>query len=68
LKQVHSKIGISRKETNSFVTDISEKIAKEGVILISMNDKNTLYAREIQISNHLVLSGDFAKHTISEGG
>jgi histone H2B len=70
LKQVHPKIGISKKGMNvmnSFVTDIFEKIAKEGATLVSMNDKDTLGTREIQTSTRLVLPGDLAKHALSEG-
>jgi histone H2B len=71
LKQVHPKIGISKKGMNvmnSFVIDIFEKIAKEGATLVSMNDKDTLGTREIQTSTRLVLPGDLAKHALSEGG
>jgi hypothetical protein len=45
-----------------------KKIAKEGFTLVSINDKDTLGTRDIQTSTHLVLSGDLAKHPISEGG
>jgi histone H2B len=71
LKQVHPKIGISKKGMNvmnSFVIDIFERIAKEGATLIAMNDKDTLGTREIQTSTRLVLPGDLGKHALSEGG
>jgi histone H2B len=71
LKQVHPDIGISNKAMlvmNSFVTDIFERIALEGVKLVDMNDRNTLGSREVQTAVRLVLPGDLAKHAVSEGG
>ena len=71
LKQVHPDIGISNKAMlvmNSFVTDIFERIAREGSRLVDMNDRNTLGSREIQTAVRLVLPGDLAKHAVSEGG
>ena len=53
---------------NSFVTDIFERIAREGSRLVDMNDRNTLGSREIQTAVKLVLPGDLAKHAVSEGG
>ena len=71
LKQVHPDIGISNKAMNvmnNFVTDIFERIAREGARLVDMNEKNTLGSREIQTAVRLVLPGDLAKHAVSEGG
>ncbi|KAH0786924.1 Histone H2B [Histomonas meleagridis] len=71
LKQVHPDIGISNKAMlvmNNFVTDIFERIAREGARLVDMNDRNTLGSREIQTAVRLVLPGDLAKHAVSEGG
>jgi histone H2B len=71
LKQVHPDIGISNKAMfvmNSFVTDIFERIAREGAKLVDMNDRNTLGSREIQTAVRLALPGDLAKHAVSEGG
>jgi histone H2B len=71
LKQVHPDIGISNKAMlvmNSFVTDIFERIAREGSRLVDMNDRNTLGSREVQTAVRLVLPGDLAKHAVSEGG
>jgi histone H2B len=71
LKQVHPDIGISNKAMlvmNSFVTDIFERIAREGAHLVDANEKDTIGSREIQTSVRLVLPGDLAKHAISEGG
>jgi histone H2B len=71
LKQVHPDVGISNKAMlvmNSFVTDIFERIAKEGAHLVDANEKDTIGSREIQTSVRLVLPGDLAKHAISEGG
>ena len=71
LKQVHPDIGISNKAMqvmNSFVTDIFDRIAREGARLVDMNGRNTLGSREIQTAVRLVLPGDLAKHAVSEGG
>jgi histone H2B len=71
LKQVHPDIGISNKAMlvmNSFVTDIFERIAREGAKLVDMNDRNTLGSREIQTAVRLALPGDLAYHAVSEGG
>jgi len=71
LKQVHPDIGISNKAMlvmNSFVTDIFERIAREGARLVDMNGRNTLGSREVQTAVKLVLPGDLAKHAVSEGG
>jgi histone H2B len=71
LKQVHSDIGISNRAMlvmNSFVTDIFERIAREGAHLVDVNERDTLGSREIQTSVRLVLPGDLAKHALSEGG
>ena len=71
LKQVHPDIGISNKAMmvmNSFVTDIFERMAREGARLVDMNERNTLGSREIQTAVRLVLPGDLAKHAVSEGG
>ena len=71
LKQVHPEIGISNKALlvmNSFVTDIFERLAREGAHLVDANGKDTIGSREIQTSVRLVLPGDLAKHAISEGG
>ena len=44
LKQVHPDIGISNKAMNvmnNFVTDIFERIAREGARLVDMNERNS---------------------------
>jgi histone H2B len=71
LKQVHPDVGISNKAMlvmNSFVTDIFERIAREGAHLVDANERDTLGSREVQTSVRLVLPGDLAKHALSEGG
>jgi histone H2B len=70
LRQVHPDIGISNKAMlvmNSFVSDIFERIAREGARLVDMNNRNTLGSREVQTAVKLVLPGDLAKHAVSEG-
>ena len=70
LKQVHPKIGISKKSMsimNSFVTDTFDKVATEGGKLCKFNKRSTLSSREIQTAIRLVLPGELAKHAVSEG-
>merc|ERR1719236_13531 len=70
LKQVHPKIGMSKKSMsimNSFVTDTFDKVANEAGRLCKLNKKHTLTSREIQTAIRLVLPGELAKHAVSEG-
>merc|ERR1711981_570971 len=70
LKQVHEKIGISKKSMsimNSFIQDIFEKIASEASRLVRYNKKHTLSSREVQTAVRLLLPGELAKHAVSEG-
>ncbi|XP_012559385.1 late histone H2B.L4-like [Hydra vulgaris] len=70
LKQVHSDVGVLSKAMsimNSFVNDIFEKIASEASRLALQNKKSTISSREIQTAVRLLLPGELAKHTVSEG-
>eukprot|EP01068_Selenidium_serpulae_P005905 Selendium_serpulae@DN4217_c0_g1_i10.p1 len=70
LKQVHPGTGISRKAMmimNSFIVDTFEKIASEAGKLCTYSKKETLSSREIQSAIRLVLPGELAKHSVSEG-
>ncbi len=70
LKQVHPSIGISSKAMNimnSFVTDLFERIVHEASKLSQYNKNKTLTAREIQTAVKLLIPGELAKHSISEG-
>ena len=70
LKQVHPKIGLSKKSMsimNSFVTDSFDKIAQESAKLTKTNKKATLSAREVQSAVRLVLPNELAKHATTEG-
>jgi histone H2B len=70
LKQVHPDTGISSKGMsimNSFINDIFEKIATEASKLARCNKKPTVTSREIQTAVRLILSGELAKHAVSEG-
>ncbi|OEL30496.1 Histone H2B.3 [Dichanthelium oligosanthes] len=70
LKQMHPDIGISSKAMsvmNSLINDVFEKLALEAGKLASYNKKHTITSREIQTSVRMVLSGELAKHAISEG-
>ena len=52
---------------NSFVTDIFERIMTEASRLAQHNKRSTISSREIQTAVRLLLSGDLAKHAVSEG-
>ncbi|XP_025149113.1 histone H2B type 1-C/E/F/G/I-like [Bubalus kerabau] len=69
LKQVHPDTGISSKAMgimNSFVNDIFERIAGEASRLVHYN-KRSITSREIQTTVRLLLPGELAKHSVSEG-
>jgi hypothetical protein len=71
VKQVRPAIRISNKAilvTNSFISDIFEKVSTEGARLVDMNDRNTLASRETHTAVRLVLPGDLAENAGSEGG
>ncbi|KAH7117378.1 histone-fold-containing protein [Dactylonectria macrodidyma] len=70
LKQVHPDASISKRAMsimNSFVNDIFERLASEASKIAAYNKKSTISSREIQTSVRLILSGELAKHAISEG-
>ncbi len=64
LKQVHPDTdGIM----NSFINDIFERIAGKSSCLAHYNKCSTITSREIQTAVRLLLPGELAKHTVSEG-
>merc|ERR1711937_1066927 len=70
LKQVRPDTGISSKAMsimNSFVNDLFERVAAEASRLAHYNKRSTITSREIQTSVRLLLPGELAKHTVSEG-
>merc|ERR1712025_1491168 len=70
LKQVHPDTGISSKAMsimNSFVNDLFERFAAEAARLAQYNKRSTITSREIQTSVRLLLPGELAKHSVSEG-
>ena len=70
LKQVHPDTGISSKAMgimNSFVNDIFECIAGEASCLTHYNKHSIITSREIQTAMSLLLPGELAKHSVSEG-
>ena len=69
LKQGHQDTGITTKAmgiTNSFVSDIFERIAMEAYRLKKYGKKSTMSSREIQTAVRLLLPGAVAKHAVSE--
>jgi histone H2A len=70
LKQVHPNTGISKRGAsilNSFIHDIFDRLATEAGKLARYTKKSTLSAREIQTAVRLILPGELAKHSVSEG-
>ncbi|XP_027991358.2 histone H2B type 2-K1 [Eptesicus fuscus] len=70
LKQVHPDIGISSKAMsimNSLVNDVFERLAGEATRLAQCSGRTTLTSREVQTAVRLLLPGELAKHTVSEG-
>uniref|UniRef100_UPI00358E3929 histone H2B-like n=1 Tax=Myxine glutinosa TaxID=7769 RepID=UPI00358E3929 len=70
LKQVHPDTGVSTKAMsimNSFVNDISERMASEASRLAHYNKRSTIASREIQTAVRLLLPGELAQHAVSEG-
>ncbi|XP_050443986.1 late histone H2B.L4-like [Adelges cooleyi] len=70
LKQVHPELSMSTKAmniTNSFVTDILERIANEAKRLTHYNKRSTITSRAIQTAARLLLPGELAKHAVNEG-
>ena len=70
LKQVHLDTGILYKALgimNFFVNDIFERISGEALHLAHYNKRSTITSREIQTAVRLLLPGELAKHTVSEG-
>ncbi|XP_041029207.1 histone H2B type 2-E-like [Carcharodon carcharias] len=70
LTQVHPSTRISSKVNefmNSFIVDIFERVASKALHLTHHNKCCTISATEIQSTVCLILPGELAKHTVSEG-
>jgi histone H2B len=70
LKQVHPQIGISSKSMsimNSFATDLFTRLTQDAIKLSQFNKNKTLTAREFQTGVRLLIPGELAKHSVSEG-
>jgi|ERR1041385_1119305 histone H2B len=70
LKQIHPDTGISSKAMaimNSFVIDITDKIAIESARIARYNKRQTITAREIQTAVRLLVPGNLGKHAVNEG-
>ena len=70
LKQVHPDTGVSSEAMscmNSFVKYLFKRIAAEASRLAHYNKRSTITSREIQTAVRLLLLGELAKHTVSEG-
>ncbi|XP_023247578.1 histone H2B type 1-K-like [Copidosoma floridanum] len=52
---------------NSFVNDISIRIASEVSHFAHYNKRSTITSREIPTAVRLLLPGELAKHAVSEG-
>ena len=70
LKQVHPDTGITTKSMkihDSMAYELMEQIATEAATLAELNKRSTISSREIQTAVRLVLPGELAKHSVSEG-
>jgi len=70
LKQVHPDTGISNKAMmimNSFVSDIFRRIMVECKNLNELDGKSLITSREVQTAVRLIIPGELAKHSVSEG-
>uniref|UniRef100_UPI00398ED2B1 histone H2B 1/2-like n=1 Tax=Pristiophorus japonicus TaxID=55135 RepID=UPI00398ED2B1 len=68
--KLHPDTGISSKAMdimNSVVNDILEHNASAASRLVHYNKRRTISSREIQTVVRLLLSGELAKHAVSEG-
>lgn len=68
--QAHPDIGISSKTMsvmNSFVNDVFERLASKAARVAQFSSRTTLTSREVQMAACLLLLGELAKHTMSEG-
>jgi histone H2B len=69
LKQVHPETEISSSAMSimsSFINEIFDKIATESSKLSEKNGTSTISSREVQASVQSLLSGELAKHAVSE--
>ncbi|KAM5298347.1 histone H2B type 1-L-like [Ctenodactylus gundi] len=70
LKQVHPDTDTSSRAMaimNSLVNDIFERIAGEASRLAHYSKRSTITSREIQTAVRLLLPGELANHSVSEG-
>ncbi|XP_078390638.1 histone H2B 7-like [Cetorhinus maximus] len=70
MKQVHPDTSVSSwvmSIMNLFVNGICEYITGEASCLAHYNKRQTISSREIQITVHLLLSRELAKHAVLEG-
>ncbi|KAG5186377.1 histone-fold-containing protein [Tribonema minus] len=70
LKQVHPDTGASKRSMsimNSFAGDVFERIASEAGRIARYTNKQTLSSHEVQTAVRLILPGELAKHSVSEG-
>lgn len=70
LKQVHPEKGISRKAMavmNSMVEDLFAQLSDEASAVVRKDKKKTVSALDVQTAVRVVLPGELAKHSVSEG-
>lgn len=70
LKQVHPDTEISSQAMSimsSFINEIFDKIATESARVSAQNGTSIISSREVQSSVRALLTGELAKHAISEG-
>lgn len=70
LKQVHPDMGMKRKSMSvieSFLWDVTDRLALEAKNLAEMNGRSTISSRDIQTAVRLIMPQELAKHAVSEG-
>ena len=70
LKEVHPDTEISSQAMSiisSFINEIFDKIATESARVSTQNGTSIISSREVQSSVRALLTGELAKHAISEG-
>jgi histone H3/H4 len=70
LKHVHPDTGITsgaNTQMNVIINAIGEKIAEKAVFLATKGKRKTVSTRDIQGAVRIVLPGELAKHSVTEG-
>ena len=70
LKEIHPNFSISKNAMaimNSFMSDLFQRIVSEASHLVQYTKSSTLTSRDVQTATRLLVSGNLAKHSMSQG-